>query len=72
MKHNRLRIDNIELRKTKYKDSPYEFVKWYPNQYYKQEDKMLKEGYIDTGWSLTKVTLVYPILVLRILNLVTS
>ena len=54
MKPNRLRIDNIELRKINYKDSPYEFVKWYPNTYYKQEEKMLSEGYTDTGYSLRK------------------
>jgi hypothetical protein len=54
MKLNRLRIGNVELRRTKYKDTPYEFVKWYPNTYYKQEEKMLSEGYTDTGHSLRK------------------
>lgn len=54
MKSNRLRIDNIELRKTKYKNTTYEFIKWYPNPYYKQDEKMLSEGYIDTGYSLRK------------------
>lgn len=49
-----IRIENIELRRTSYKENPYEFVKWYPNTYYKQEEKMLSEGYTDTGHSLRK------------------
>ena len=54
MKTNKLRTNNIELRRTSYKDNLYLFVKWYSNPYYKQEEKMLSEGYEDTGYSLRK------------------
>lgn len=43
MKANRLRINNIELRRTHYKDNPYEFVKWYQNPQCNQE-RILLEG----------------------------
>jgi len=42
-----IRIENIEIRKTNYKNSPYEFVKWWPNQHYQQRDILLKDGWID-------------------------
>lgn len=49
-----IRIDNIEFRKTSYENSPYEFVKWEPNQYYNKESSLLKEGYEDTGYSFKR------------------
>ena len=49
-----IRIENIELKKTKYKDSPYEFVKWYPNPTYGKWDEMVKEGWRENGEFLTK------------------
>lgn len=41
-----IRIENIELKKSKYKDSYYEFVKWYPNPHYKQEENLIGDGYV--------------------------
>lgn len=49
-----IRIENIELKKTKYKDSPYEFVKWYSNPTYGKWDEMVKEGWKEDYDSLTK------------------
>lgn len=43
-----IRIENIEIRKTNYKTSPYEFVKWWPNQYYQQKEIMLQDGWLET------------------------
>ena len=43
-----IRIENIELKKTKYKDSLYEFVKCYSNSYYEQKEIMLKDGWQET------------------------
>ena len=42
-----IRIENIELRTTSYKNNPYEFVKWFPNNYYEQREIMLKNGWIE-------------------------
>lgn len=49
-----IRIENIEIRKTDYKSSPYEFVKWWPNQYHQQKEIMLQDGWIDSGDGITK------------------
>lgn len=49
-----IRIENIELKKTKYKDSSYEFVKWYPNSTYGKWDEMIGDGWIENGEFLTK------------------
>ena len=44
----KIRIDNIELRVT---DGRYHIIKWYPNEYYGAEERMIEEGYqkVDTG-----------------------
>lgn len=49
-----IRIENIEIRKTNYKDSPYEFVKWYLNNYYGQKETMLQQGWENNGDRVTK------------------
>lgn len=54
-----IRIDNIECRKTIYKPREYEIVKWYKNDYYGAEQKLMEEGYEkkiyeDGGWALRK------------------
>ena len=38
----RIRINNIECR---FSQGRYEIVKWYPNEYYGAEEKMLSEGW---------------------------
>ena len=55
----RVRINNIECRQTIYKHREYEFVLWYPNQYYGREETMIEdEGYkrveYDGDWGLKK------------------
>ena len=44
----KIRIDNIELRVT---DIGYHIIKWYTNEYYGAEERMIAEGYekVDTG-----------------------
>lgn len=49
-----IRINQIEIKKTKYKDSSYEIIGWYKNDHYQQWDNMLAEGWMDTGGFLTK------------------
>lgn len=40
-----IRINNIECRQTIYKSREYEIVKWYKNDYYGTEQKLIEEGY---------------------------
>lgn len=51
----RVRINNIECR---FSQGRYEIVKWYPNDYYGAEEKMISEGWekvtSERGWSLRK------------------
>jgi hypothetical protein len=55
-----VRIGNIECRQTIYKEREYEIIKWWVNDYYGNEEKMIKEdGYVkeeyDNGdWGLRK------------------
>lgn len=49
-----IRINQIEIRKTTYKEHPYEFIKWYPNLYYQQWDKMIEDGWREDVESLRK------------------
>lgn len=57
---NNIRIDNIECRKSTYQSHEYEMVKWYKNDYYGNEEKMINEdGYVrqvykDGDWGLSK------------------
>ena len=37
----KIRIDNIELRVT---DGRYHIIKWYPNEYYGAEERMIEVG----------------------------
>jgi hypothetical protein len=52
----KIRIDNIELRVT---DIGYHIIKWYPNEYYGAEDRMIKDGwekveYSNNEWAMKK------------------
>ena len=52
----KVRINNIECRLLQ---TRYEIIKWYPNEYYNTEQKLIEEGYekIEFGngdWSLKK------------------
>lgn len=38
----RIRINNIECR---FSQGRYEIIKWYPNEYYDAEEKMISEGW---------------------------
>lgn len=50
-----IRIENIELKKfLNYKNSSYEFIKWYPNYTYGKWDEMLAQGWYENGEFLTK------------------
>lgn len=55
----KIRINNIECRSTKYIPQEYEIIKWYKNDYYGAEEKMLEKGYekivYENGdWAMTK------------------
>ena len=52
----KIRIDNIECR---FNQGRYEILKWYTNEYFGAEDRMIAEGYekVDYGkgeWSMKK------------------
>ena len=51
-----IRINNIECR---FSHNRYDIIKWYPNPYYGNEEKLIEEGYErinygDGGFALTK------------------
>ena len=52
----KVRINNIECRLTQ---TRYEIIKWFPNEYYNAEQKLIEEGYekVEFGngdWSMKK------------------
>lgn len=49
-----VRINQIEVRKTNYKEHPYEIVKWCKNQYYQQWDNMLSDEWGENLGFLSK------------------
>lgn len=52
----RIRINQFECR---FSQRRYEIVKWYPNEYYNAEQKLIEEGYVKVefengNWSMKK------------------
>jgi hypothetical protein len=55
----KIRINNIECREPRSDSGNYEMVKWYPNEYYGSEQKMIDDGYEKViypngGWGMKK------------------
>jgi len=55
----KIRINNIECRDSRGNSGNYEMIKWYPNEYYGSEQKMIDDGYEKViyplgGWGMKK------------------
>jgi hypothetical protein len=47
----KIRIDNIECR---FSHGRYDIIKWYPNDYYGKEEKMIEEEEYDANYHFNR------------------